>query len=65
MCHRYAVGLSANISTASVFLITACSVFLVYQILIAIGEETLNKQIIFFNAQNEITVFLKKPLSRF
>lgn len=41
-CHRAAVGLSANNSTASAILIASRSVPLVYQIFPAIDEETLN-----------------------
>ena len=53
MCHRYAVGLSADISTASAFLIAPRFVLTVYQIFLVIGEESLNISPIIFrqNAQ--------------
>ena len=41
-CHGYAVGLSADISTASAFPIASLVVSIVYQIFLVIGEEILN-----------------------
>jgi hypothetical protein len=43
--HRYTVGVSADISTASVSLTGSVFVFLLYQILPAIDEEFLNSRI--------------------
>ena len=42
VCHGYTVGLSADISTASVFPTVLVFVITVYQILPANGEESLN-----------------------
>ena len=42
--HRYTVGLSADISTASAFLTGLCFVFLLYHRCFAIDEESLNEQ---------------------
>ena len=44
MSHRYAVGLSADISTASVSLIYVCFVFVLYHIHPANHEESLNRE---------------------
>ena len=53
-CHGYAVGLSADISTASAFPIASLVVSIVYQIFLAIGEEFLN------NCQKESDKMHKK-----
>ena len=42
MSHRYAVGLSADISAASVSLTGFCSVFTVYHMYGGIDEESVN-----------------------
>ena len=53
MCHRYAVGLSADISTASAFLIAPRFVLTVYQIFLVIGEESLNISPIVFDKMHK------------